>query len=92
MDHLNKAQIISEFTTQNKKTPAFKEFFIYNDLGVPLSLAYANNLIVKLSSDGLSVIDETWKMLCLHIGVDPEEEYEGIDDLLIDEDDEEEEE
>lgn len=58
-------------------------FFSYNDLGVPLAQALTYDLISQLSEEGRKVIEETWFNLCKMFGSDPEEEYEDLDDVII---------
>lgn len=58
-------------------------FFLYNDLGVPLSQALAYGLIESFTNEGINIINETWFYLCDVAGADPEEEYEDLEDLLL---------
>jgi len=62
----------------NKELTEFKE---YNDLGLPLAYAVSKQLI-ELKKEGTDFVEETWKLLCQMLQVDPEGDYEDSDDIL----------
>lgn len=81
MDLINKAQIIIEFTEQEFYNPEFDEFFDYNDLGVPVSVALVNGM-VTLTGEGEKLLNETWTELCKLFEANPDEDYEDLNDLI----------
>lgn len=60
----------------------WSEFFAYNDLGLPLAYAAAENLI-ELDQDGERYIDETYSLLCGLLGVDSDEQFDDLESLFI---------
>ena len=81
MDLLQKSQMIIEFTEQYLNDEEFADFFLYNDLGVPTAVCYANEM-VSLKPKGEELINETYKELCDLFGADYEEDYEDLKDLI----------
>lgn len=84
-----KAKIIEELTRDFFSDPELydeqqvAEFLIYNDLGVPLAQGLVYDLIDTLTSEGLAVLEETWKNMCLILEADPYGEYETLDDVIL---------
>jgi hypothetical protein len=64
--------------------PAWNDFFFYNDIGLPLAYILAEGIAEKDSENqSESIIEETWNMLCKYIAIDPNKEYEAIEDLFV---------
>ena len=82
MDNRTKAEILVQFTQDSFNDEEYSEFFDYNDLGIPLSIAIVQEMVI-LTDEGEQLLDETWKDLCLLFEADPESEYESIDDLTV---------
>jgi len=80
MDNRTKAEILVQFTQDEFNSGEYDEFFDYNDLGIPMSIALTQDMII-LTNEGEQLLEETWKELCLLFKVDPDLEYETIDDL-----------
>jgi hypothetical protein len=80
MDNRTKAEILVQFTQDEFNSGEYDEFFDYNDLGIPLSIAITQDMVI-LTNEGEQLLEETWKELCLLFKVDPDLEYETIDDL-----------
>ena len=60
---------------------AWKDFFDYNDVGLPLAYMNAEGLAYSEDiEEAVSIIDETWKMFCSYIDINPDGEYESIED------------
>ena len=55
MELKTKAQIICDFVSENSNEPMAKDFFDYNDLGIPLALSVVSNLCV-LTDDGKQIL------------------------------------
>jgi len=80
MDNRTKAEILVQFTQDEFNSGEYDEFFDYNDLGIPLSIAITQDMVI-LTDSGEQLLDETWKELCLLFNANPDDEYESIDDL-----------
>jgi hypothetical protein len=82
MDNRTKAEILVQFTQDEFNSGEYDEFFDYNDLGIPLSIAITQDMVI-LTNEGENLLEETWKELCLLFEADPNGEYETIDDLTV---------
>lgn len=80
MDNRTKAEILVQFTQDNFNDEMYEEFFDYNDLGIPLSIAITQEMVI-LTDNGEQLLEETWNELCLLFSADANGEYETIDDL-----------
>jgi hypothetical protein len=80
MDNRTKAEILVQFTQDEFNSGEYEEFFDYNDLGIPLSIAITQDMVI-LTNEGEQLLEETWIELCLLFKADPNLEYETIDDL-----------
>jgi hypothetical protein len=80
MDNRTKAEILVQFTQDEFNSGEYEEFFDYNDLGIPLSIAITQDMVI-LTDSGEELLEETWKELCLLFDANPDDEYESIDDL-----------
>jgi hypothetical protein len=80
MDNRTKAEILVQFTQDYFNSGEYDEFFDYNDLGIPLSIAITQDMVI-LTDAGEQLLNETWNELCLLFNANPEDEYESIDDL-----------
>lgn len=82
MDNRTKAEILVQFTQDYFNSGEYEEFFDYNDLGIPLSIAITQDMVI-LTNEGEQLLEETWKDLCLLFDANPDDEYESIDDLIV---------
>jgi hypothetical protein len=82
MDNRTKAEILVQFTQDYFNSGEYEEFFDYNDLGIPMSIAITQDMVI-LTNEGEQLLEETWKELCLLFEANPDEEYESIDDLIV---------
>jgi hypothetical protein len=80
MDNRTKAEILVQFTQDYFNSGEYDEFFDYNDLGIPMSIAITQDMVI-LTDAGEQLLNETWNELCLLFNANPEDEYESIDDL-----------
>jgi hypothetical protein len=80
MDNRTKAEILVQFTQDEFNSGEYDEFFDYNDLGIPLSIAITQEMVI-LTDSGEELLEETWKELCLLFDANPDSEYESIDDV-----------
>ena len=82
MDNRTKAEILVQFTQDYFNSGEYEEFFDYNDLGIPMSIAITQDMVI-LTDSGEQLLEETWKELCLLFEANPDSEYETIDDLIV---------
>lgn len=80
MEIKTKAQIICDFVSENSDEPLAKDFFEYNDLGIPLALSVVSNLCI-LTDDGKQILNETYDNVCNEMEVPNDIEYEDIGDM-----------
>ena len=81
MELIDKANILVEFIQDYSNDNDYDDFFIYNDLGLPIAICYVNNLI-DFKNDGEELINETYKELCDLFNADENEDYESLEDLI----------
>lgn len=81
MDNRTKAEILVQFTQDEFNLGNYDDFFDYNDLGIPMAIAVTQDMVI-LTDAGEQLLDETWIELCNLLDVNPNEEYESIDDLM----------
>lgn len=81
-DFSDKAQILAELWMEYRDEEEYQDFLEYNDLGLPLSYAYVNN-IAELTQAGEEMIEETWDMLLGSLGIEEDTGFESFDDLLL---------
>jgi hypothetical protein len=78
----NKALILGQLWINYKAEEEWIDFFIYNDLGLPLAFAFAEG-IINHTPTLEQYINETWDLFLE--GLDAEDEvFESIEDLLED--------
>lgn len=76
-----KASILVEWVQLTGKNPNYKEFYEYNDLGIPLAIAINADACTPTKT-GAFVLDETWEQLCEWQKQDPEGDYQSLEDML----------
>jgi hypothetical protein len=59
----------------------FKDFIDYNDIGLPLSYGITHSL-VKPNESGIGLIEETWDLLLVGLGIEEDTGFETLDDIL----------
>ena len=83
MEIKDKAILLVEFIQANFTNPKFNEFFDYNDLGLPLAVAFENDLCT-LNDRGTEVLNETYDLMLEEYGADKDNTYETLDDIIED--------
>jgi hypothetical protein len=58
-----KCEILSDLWTDYRDDEDFKDFFEYNDLGVPMAYGLVAKLIEKLTPDGVRYIEDSFRLL-----------------------------
>jgi len=76
-----KAQIIVEFVQDFRESGEYEDYFDYNDLGISLADALAQDM-ADLTESGLQIFEETWRHLCELFDMDETASYESIEDLM----------
>jgi hypothetical protein len=59
----------------------FNDFIEYNDLGMPLAYAIANNIVEKTAM-AETLINETFELLLAALEIPEDEGFDSLDDLL----------
>jgi hypothetical protein len=78
----NKSLILGQLWINYKAEEEWIDFFVYNDLGLPLAFAFAEG-IINHTPTLEQYINETWDLFLE--GLDVEDTgFEGIEDLLED--------
>jgi hypothetical protein len=86
-----KCAILSDLWLNYKDNEELADFVEYNDLGLPLAYLIHTNL-VTVTDEGMPYVDETFNLLCTALGLDSDEEYISLNELMELQDDEDEEE
>ena len=76
----NKCEILGELWLKYRSEPEFEDFIDYNDLGLPIAYAIAND-IVKSTDLAKSFIEETFDLLLVSLGLE-DEDWENLDEML----------
>ena len=76
----NKALILADLWLNYRDDEEFRDFVEYNDLGLPLAYAIANN-IVKETPTAEKFVGETFDLLLSGLGLE-DTGFELLDDLL----------
>lgn len=77
----SRAQILADLWMNYRDDEDFLDFVEYNDLGLPLSYALANN-IVQETELLANLINETFDLFLAALEVDEDTGFDSIDDLL----------
>jgi hypothetical protein len=61
----------------------WSNFFDYNDIGLPMAYCIAQGLVTAVEDgEAEKIIDETWTMLCNYVGVQPEDEFDSLQEMF----------
>ena len=82
MNIADKASVLSDFWIDYRNDAEWQDFMVYNDLGLPLSDAVANGLVLQLSPAGEAIVEETYTLLCNRLGIDPSESFDEPSDFF----------
>lgn len=75
-----KCEIIEQAYHTFYGVESWGDFYINNDLGLPLAIA-CNRDIANVKSEGILIIEETWTELCNWLGIDSYGEYESLKEM-----------
>jgi hypothetical protein len=83
-----KYAILSQLWTDYKSDKQFKDFFEYNDIGLPLAFML-DQKIVESTPIAQVYVEETFALFCEALTLDDEEEWDDLDMMLsvLDEED-----
>jgi hypothetical protein len=76
-----KAEILADLWLNYRNDDEFVDFIEYNDIGLPLAYAIAND-IVKTTDVATRFIEETFALLLEGIDVEGDTGFENLDDIL----------
>jgi hypothetical protein len=76
----NKCEILGELWLKYRSDEEFEDFLDYNDLGLPIAYAIANNIVKPLDL-AKSFVEETFDLLLASLKVE-DEGWENLDELL----------
>jgi hypothetical protein len=76
-----KCNILSEFYEGFRTDSEYADFFEYNDLGLPLAFAI-DSKIVDPTPKVVTLINETFKLLCEELELDSDEEFCSLNEMF----------
>jgi hypothetical protein len=76
----NQASILAELWMNHRQDEEFRDFIEYNDLGLPLAYAIAEN-VVAVSDKAKLFIEETFDVLLAGLEID-DTGFETLDEVL----------
>lgn len=76
----NKCSILGELWLSYRSEEDFEDFIDYNDLGLPIAYAIANE-IVKSTDLAKAFVEETFDLLLVALGLE-DEAWEHLDEML----------
>ena len=79
--HKIKHKILANLWTNYKDDQDMNDFFEFNDLGLPLAFMIEQK-IVKSTPVAQVYVEETFELLVDSLGLDPDDEFESIDEML----------
>lgn len=79
--YLTKATILADLWLNYRNDVEFQDFVEYNDIGLPLAYAIAND-IVKSTDTADKFIEETFALLVEALGIPDDTGFDNLDELL----------
>jgi hypothetical protein len=77
----NRTMILADLWMNYRGDEEFNDFIEYNDLGLPLSYAIANNIVSKTDM-AERLINETFEVFLAALEIPEDEGFDTLDDLL----------
>ena len=74
---------MTSYIMDNNLQDKYAEWYLYNDVGMPLAVAVAHGLCSPTEM-GVAVIEETYSLLCEELDINPNDKYESLEDILDD--------
>jgi hypothetical protein len=75
-----RCEILSDLWLNYKADDEFKDFIVYNDLGLPLAYAISEG-VVENTPPAENFINETFELLLAGLGIE-DEGFENLDEML----------
>jgi hypothetical protein len=76
----SKCEILGELWLKYRSEEDFEDFLEYNDLGLPIAYAIAND-IVKPTDLAKAFVEETFDLLLVALGIE-DDNWENLDEML----------
>jgi hypothetical protein len=76
----SKCEILGELWLSYRSDEEFEDFLDYNDLGLPIAYAIANDIVKPLDL-AKSFVEETFDLLLVALGLE-DEGWENLDQML----------
>jgi hypothetical protein len=76
-----KCEILGELWLNYRNDEQFRDFIEYNDLGLPLAYAFANE-IAKETELAERYVNESYDLLAESLGVSGTEPFDSLEDML----------
>ncbi len=76
----NKCEILGELWLKYRSEEEFEDFLDYNDLGLPIAYAIANDIVKPLDL-AKSFVEETFDLLLVALGIE-DEGWDNLDQML----------
>ena len=76
-----KIGVLADLYLNYRDEDQFKEFADYNDIGLPIAHLVHTGLC-NMNKEAEVYVEETYDLLVSAMGVDPEQDYQTIDDML----------
>ena len=71
------------YKDESNDKPAWKDFFEWADLALPLSyMVWLDIVSIKKTNNGKDSIESAWDKVCSMIDVDPNESYSSLTDFF----------
>ena len=80
-----KCEILADLSRYHLDDENFKDFFEYNDVGVPMAYGVAAKLIEKLTPDGVRYIEDSFRLLLEGLSVE-DTGFDSLEDILENDD------
>lgn len=81
-----KAMILGDLWLDYRKDikgqPNWEEFFAWADIALPLSFMISKGYAQGATADGKRMIEDSWKVFCEMIEIDPEYDYRNVADCF----------
>lgn len=77
----DKLGILADLWINYKSDDEFADFVEYNDIGLPLAYCIHTEL-AQPGEQAEMFIDETFNLLCGALGIDPDKEYETLNQMF----------
>lgn len=78
----SRAEILADLWMNYRDDEEFRDFVEYNDLGLPLSYAFANSIVTESTESITNLINETFDLLLGAMDIVEDTGFDNLDDIL----------